>query len=52
MLEQIVARFPFFILVAARCFAIFLTVPLLASRAVPQAARVALAGYAAFLVLP
>ena len=52
MLEQIVARFPFFILVAARCFAFFFTVPLLASRAVPQAARVALAGYAAFLVLP
>jgi len=52
MLNEIVARAPLFLLVAARCAALFLTLPLVASAAVPRAARIALAGYAAFLVLP
>ena len=52
MLNEIVARAPSFLLVAGRCMALFLTLPLVASGAVPRPARVALAFYAAFLVLP
>ncbi len=52
MLDLIVAQAPVFLLVAVRCFAMILTVPLLSTAAVPRTAKVALAGYTAFLVLP
>ena len=52
MLNEIVAKAPSFLLVAGRCMALFLTLPLVASGAVPRPARAALAFYAAFLVLP
>ena len=52
MLNEIVAKAPLFLLVAARCAALFLTLPLMASRAVPRRARAALIGYSAFLLLP
>lgn len=52
MLERIVATAPVFLLVAVRCFALIRTTPLLSSSAVPGVAKVALAGFAAYLVLP
>ena len=52
MLERIVATAPLFLLVAVRCFALIRTTPLLSSSAVPGVAKVALAGFAAYLVLP
>jgi flagellar biosynthetic protein FliR len=52
MLEQIVGGAPVFFLVAIRCFALISTVPLLSTAAVPRVAKVALAGYTAFIVLP
>ncbi|NLM00552.1 MAG: flagellar biosynthetic protein FliR [Treponema sp.] len=52
MLTEIVARAPIFLLVAVRCFAMILTVPLLSMRNVPRVAKVSLAGFMAFLVLP
>ncbi len=52
MLQELVARAPDFFLVAARCLALILTMPLMATNVVPRVAKIALAGYAAFLVLP
>jgi flagellar biosynthetic protein FliR len=52
MLDIIVANAPVFLLVAVRCFALIQTLPLLSAKTVPRVARVALAGYIAFLVLP
>ncbi|HZK20150.1 MAG TPA: flagellar biosynthetic protein FliR [Treponemataceae bacterium] len=52
MLDMLVAQAPIFLLVAVRCFALIRTLPLLSVQAVPRIARVALAGYIAFLVLP
>ncbi len=43
---------PFFFLVAVRVFAMILTTPLLSIQSVPRVAKVALAGYTAFLVYP
>ncbi len=50
MLNQIVYNAPVFLLVAARCFATILTLPLFSSRTVPREAKVALAGYMAFFI--
>ncbi|MFI3257168.1 MAG: flagellar biosynthetic protein FliR [Spirochaetales bacterium] len=52
MLNEIVSRAPDFLLVAVRCFMLMMTLPLLATEIVPRVAKIALAGYAAFLVLP
>lgn len=52
MLERIVATAPLFLLVAVRCYALIRTTPLLSSSAVPGVAKIALAGFAAYLVLP
>ncbi len=52
MLEELVSRAGDFFLVSARCLALILSMPLLATAVVPRIAKVALAGYAAFLVLP
>ena len=52
MLERIVDTAPLFLLVAVRCFAMIRTAPLLSSSAVPGVAKIALAGFSAYLVLP
>lgn len=43
---------PIYLLVAARCLAMFMTLPLFSTRSVSTVAKVALAGYVAFIVLP
>jgi flagellar biosynthetic protein FliR len=52
LLNQILSNAPVFILLAARALAMIETAPLLSSDAIPQAAKVALAGFTAFCVFP
>ena len=52
MMQNILSFGPVFLLIAVRAFAMIQTAPLLSSDAVPQAAKFALAGLAAFAVLP
>lgn len=52
IMQNILAFGPAFLLIAARAFAMIQTAPLLSSDAVPMAAKFALAGLAAFAVLP
>ena len=52
MLEQIAAKAPLYFLIAVRVFAMILTVPLLSTAAVSRVAKIALAGYTAYLILP
>jgi flagellar biosynthetic protein FliR len=52
VLDEIVRGAPAFILLAARALALIETAPLLSSASVPQAAKVALAGFAAYSALP
>ena len=52
MLETLVLRAPFYLLVAGRCFALLLTLPLFSMRTIPRMAKVAIAGYMAFLIYP
>jgi flagellar biosynthetic protein FliR len=51
-LNAIMAGAPAFLLIAARALAMIETAPLLSSDAIPQAAKIALAGFAAFSGLP
>lgn len=50
VLEKIVSNAPVFLLVAARCFATLMTLPLLSAKTVPRMAKVALAGYMGFFI--
>ena len=52
VLQNILSFGPVFLLIAVRAFAMVQTAPILSSDAVPQTARIALAGLAAFAVLP
>src|SRR5574344_2036036 len=52
MLERIVANAPIFLLVAVRCFALIMTLPLFSSRTVSRRAKVALTAYMAFFICP
>lgn len=52
MLTQVLDKAPLFLLVAARCLAMFMVLPLFSTRSVSTVAKVALAGYVAFIVLP
>jgi flagellar biosynthetic protein FliR len=52
ILQNILNFGPVFLLIAARAIAMVETAPLLSSDAVPQVAKIALAGFAAFAVLP
>jgi flagellar biosynthetic protein FliR len=52
ILQNILNFGPVFLLIAARAIAMIETTPLLSSDAVPQIAKIALAGFAAFAVLP
>lgn len=52
MLDSILVKAPQFLLIFIRCFALVMTLPLFSMRAVPRRAKVALAGYMAFFILP
>jgi flagellar biosynthetic protein FliR len=52
VLQNILSYGPVFLLIAARALAMIETAPLLSSDAIPQAAKLALAGFAAFAALP
>ncbi|MDR2178610.1 MAG: flagellar biosynthetic protein FliR [Treponema sp.] len=52
LLNEMLRWVPAFLLIAARALALVETAPLLSSDAVPQTAKIALAGLAAFAVLP
>ncbi len=49
---DVIAQAPIFFLAAVRIFAMILTTPLLSMQSVPRTAKVALAGFTAFLVMP
>lgn len=52
MLEKIVGSAPLFLLVAVRCFALIMTLPLFSSRTVSRLPKVALAFYLAYFEFP
>src|SRR5574344_24688 len=52
MIDSIVAHAPVFLLIAVRCFALLMTLPLFSMRSVPRTAKIALAGYMAYLIMP
>ncbi|MDR1575692.1 MAG: flagellar biosynthetic protein FliR [Treponema sp.] len=52
VLQNILGYGPVFLLIAARALAMIEVAPLLSSDAIPQAAKLALAGFAAFAVMP
>ena len=52
VLQNILAFGPVFLLIAARALAMIEVAPLFSSDAIPQVAKLALAGFAAFAVLP
>ena len=52
VLNEILSYGPVFLLIAARAIAMIETAPLLSSDAIPQVAKLSLAGFAAFTVLP
>jgi len=52
VLQNILSFGPVFLLIAARAFGMIMTAPLLSSEAVPMMAKIALAGFAAFAVIP
>lgn len=51
-MNELVAAAPLFLLVAVRALALIETAPLLSSDAIPQTAKVAIAGFAAFAAFP
>jgi len=52
VLQNILNFGPVFLLIATRAFAMIQTAPLISSEAIPQVAKLALAGFAAFSVMP
>jgi flagellar biosynthetic protein FliR len=52
VLQNILNYGPVFLLIAARAIAMIETAPLLSSEAIPQVAKLALAGFTAFAVMP
>ena len=52
MFDEILARGPAFLLIAARAYAMIRTAPLLSSDAIPQIVKLALAGFLAFAAYP
>lgn len=52
VLQNILSFGPVFLLIAVRAFTMIQTAPLLSSEAVPQVAKIALAGLTAFAVIP
>jgi flagellar biosynthetic protein FliR len=51
-LTEILGNAPLFLLIAVRALALIMTAPLVSTDAIPQTAKVALAGFAAFSVFP
>lgn len=52
MLQGILSKAPIYLLVAVRCFAFIMTLPLFSSRTVSRVAKVTLAIYFAYLIVP
>jgi len=52
LLNQILNNAPLYLLIAARCFAMLMTLPLFSMRSVSRIVKIALTGYIAFLVMP
>ena len=52
MIDRIVSHAPIFLLIAVRCFALLMTLPLFSMRSVPRTAKIALAGYMAYALVP
>lgn len=52
MLERILQSAPVYLLIYVRCFAVIMTLPLFSVRTVSKMAKLALAGYISFIVLP
>lgn len=52
MIDNIAANAPVFLLAAVRCFALLMTLPLFSMKTIPRAAKIALAGYMAYIVMP
>lgn len=52
MIEQIVANAPVYLLIAGRCFALIMTLPLFSLRTVSRIAKVAFTGYLSYLIFP
>ena len=52
MLERILANAPVFLLIAVKCFALIMTLPLFSIRNVSRIAKIALTGYMAYLIFP
>ena len=52
MLERILSNAPIFLLIAVRCFALIMTLPLFSIRNVSRIAKVALTGYMAYILFP
>jgi flagellar biosynthetic protein FliR len=52
VIDEIISAAPVFLLIAVRALAIIEVAPLLSSDAIPQAAKLALAGFAAFAAFP
>ncbi len=52
MLESVVASAPVFLLVAVRSFALIMTLPLFSSKNISRIAKVAIAGYMAYMIFP
>lgn len=52
MLDRILLNAPVFLLIAVRCFALIMTLPLFSIRNVSRIAKVALTGYMAYILFP
>ena len=52
MLNQILNSAPIYLLIAVRCLAMLMTLPLFSTRSVSFVAKIALTGYMAFIILP
>lgn len=52
MINDIVNQAPGYLIVAVRCFALLMTLPLFSMRTISRVAKVALAGYMAYIVMP
>jgi len=52
MLDRIVSNAPAYLLIAVRCFAVVMTLPFFSIKIVPRIAKVALAGYIAYILFP
>lgn len=52
MFDEYLRELPIFLLVAVRCFALVMTLPLFSARTVPRIAKIALCGFMAYIIIP